>query len=193
MAVSAKLEQFLRENRVKFLVMQHSLAYTAQEIAAAVHVSGKQMAKCVLVRTHQNGALAVLPATHRVDFKKLKSLLRAKTVSIATEEEIKQRFPDVEVGAMSPFGNLYQVPVILEKTLADAEEFVFNAGSHTDTITMRAQDVIALVKPVIGIFGQPSSPKKKKSVVRKNKKKTAPKRKSKTRAVTKKRKPRLAK
>ena len=154
MAISERLKQFLDTSKVKYTATKHPVVYTAQEIAAAQHIPGRQLAKSVLVNTDRGVALAVLPAIHLIDLKKLKAALDAKTVSIAKEADIKQHFPDVEVGAMSPFGNLYQVPVVVDRVLGESEEITFNAGSHTDTATMRYRDFAALAKPRVGAFGQ---------------------------------------
>ena len=153
MAVSARLTTFLEEAKARYTVTKHAVVYTAQEIAAAQHVPGRQLAKCVLVKTNRGPVLAVLPAVQRVDLKQLKALLGATTLSIARETDVKAAFPDVEVGAMSPFGNLYQVPVLMDRALADSEHIVFNAGSHTETITMRYRDAVELIKPKLGAFG----------------------------------------
>ena len=170
MAVSSKLQACLRDAKIKYTAMKHTVVYTAQEIAAAQHVPGKQLAKCVLVKTERGPALAVLPAIYLIDLKKLKTLLRAKSLSIGKEADIKASFPDVEVGAMSPFGNLYGVPVVADRSLGEAEQMVFNAGSHTDTIKMRYQDFVRLAKPKVGAFGQPfASPAKKSKSAKKKK------------------------
>ena len=165
MAVSEQLKAFLQGSKVKYAVAKHPVVYTAQEIAAAQHVPGRQLAKCVLVTADRGPVLAVLSAIARVDLKRLKALLGAKTLSIGKEADIKRAFPDVEVGAMSPFGNLYGVPVAVDRTLGESEEIVFNAGSHTDTIKMRYRDFAALVKPKTGAFGE--YPEKKKSGAKK--------------------------
>ena len=154
MAISEKLRAFLEASRVKYSVVKHPLAYTAQEIAAAQHVPGRRLAKCVLINTDRGPVLAVLPAMHLIDLKRLKMLLRARTVTIAKESDIKQRFPDVEAGAMSPFGNLYEVPIVVDRLLAESAEIVFNAGSHTETIKMRYRDIATLAKHATGSFVQ---------------------------------------
>lgn len=167
MAISSKLKAFLDQAKIKYTAAKHPVVYTAQEIAAAQHVPGRQLAKSVLVKTDHGPALAVLPAIRRIDLAKLKALLRTKSLSIGKESDIKQAFPDVEVGAMSPFGSLYNVPVVVDKELAEAGEIVFNAGSHTDTIKMKYADFAAQVRPKAGAFGQPfpgpakAAPKKK--------------------------------
>ncbi len=155
MAVSARLKQFLDAARVSYTAAKHPVAYTAQEIAAAQHVPGRQLAKSVFVLTDQGPALAVLSAVALIDFKKLRAALGVKRASIGKEADIRQHIPDVEVGAMSPFGNLYNIPVAVDKLLTEAEQIVFNAGSHTDTVKMRYRDFAALVKPKTGAFAQP--------------------------------------
>ena len=147
MAIPKVLAAFLSEHKVKYSTKKHPVAYTAQEIAAAQHVPGAQLAKSVLIKTTDGFVLAVLPATQRVDFKKLQALLKVKNVSIASEGDIKRLFPDMEVGAMPPFGTLYQVPTVVEKGLSACSDSVCNAGSHTETITLKYADVARLVKP----------------------------------------------
>ncbi len=154
MAISARLKSFLDAAKIRYKTATHPVAYTAQEIAAAQHVSGRQVAKSVLVKTNQGPVLAVLPAIYLIDFKKLKALLRTNTVTIAKETDIKAAFPDVEVGAMSPFGHLYGVPVVVDRSLEAAEQIVFNAGTHTQTIAMRVGDFAGVVKPKLGHFAQ---------------------------------------
>ena len=155
MAISGRLNQFLKDARVRYTIAKHAVAYTAQEIAAAQHVPGRQLAKSVLVLAKSDPVLAVLPAIHRVDLAKLKRLLKSSKLSIAREADIKNRFPDVEVGAMSPFGNLYGVPVIVDDSLSSTGKIVFNAGSHAETITMEYGDFARLVRPKVPTFAQP--------------------------------------
>lgn len=160
MAVSAKLKAFLDGARVKYAAVKHPVAYTAQEIAAALHVPGRQLAKSVLIKTDCGSYLAVLSAVSLIDLKKLKAVLGAKQLSIGKESDIRRHFPDVEVGAMSPFGNLYEVPVVADRELGQAAQIAFNAGSHTDTITVTYADFAALVKPKVGAFALVVKPKK---------------------------------
>jgi Ala-tRNA(Pro) deacylase len=157
MAVSERLRAFLASSKIRYTVARHPVAYTAQEIAAAQHVPGRQLAKSVLVKTDRGGVLAVLPAVHLIDLKKLKTVLGAKQLTIAKEADVKQQFPDIEVGAMSPFGNLYGVPVVVDRGLGEAEEIVFNGGSHTETIKLRYRDFASLVTPKSGAFALPLS------------------------------------
>lgn len=156
MAIPSRLAELLSANKVSYHTQKHQTAYTAQEIAAASHVPGRQLAKCVFVMSDRGPALAVLPAVVRVDFTKLKTILKAKKVRLASEADIKQAFPDVEVGAMPPFGNLYNVPTLVDQALSSCQEIVCNAGSHTETISLPYRDFERLAHPVVGSFGMPA-------------------------------------
>ena len=152
MTASKRLESYLRDNKVPFQVVHHPLAYTAQEIAAAEHIPGKKLAKVVMVVADDKLAMLALPAPAHVSIDKAAALLSASQVRLAREEEFAAAFPDCEVGAMPPFGNLYDVPVYVDKTLAEDEEIVFQAGTHTDTIAMSYKDYERLVQPRVGDF-----------------------------------------
>jgi len=144
-----KLKKFLDDNRIKYVSIKHSLAYTAQEIAASTHISGRNMAKTVIVKLDGKMAMAVLPAPCRVDTKLLKKETGAKKVEIATEQEFTNLFPECDVGAMPPFGNLYNMDVYVDRKLIEDEEIAFNAGSHTELIKMAYKDFERLVKPKV--------------------------------------------
>jgi Ala-tRNA(Pro) deacylase len=152
MAAKKRLEKYLQEEGVWFATMTHPVAYTAQEVAAAQHVPGKQLAKVVLVDADGQLVMLVLPASYRVDFPKLKSILKAKKVRLAKEEEFGGTFTDCEVGAMPPFGNLYDLPVHVDGSLAEVPEIVFKVGSHTISMKVKFADYKKLAKPKIADF-----------------------------------------
>ena len=147
-----KLKAFLDKNKVKYLSISHSPTYTAQEIAAAAHVPGKELAKTVIIRVDGKMAMAVLPATQKVDFKQLKGALGAKSVELATEKEFADSFPECEPGAMPPFGNLYGFDVYVAPELGEWKNMSFNAGSHTELVQLAYRDFERLVKPKILAF-----------------------------------------
>jgi len=144
-----KLRDFLDAEGVKYVTVSHSVAYTAQEIAARAHVRGKSLAKTVVVKLDGEVAMAVLPATFKVDFDLLKEASGADEVELASEKELKNMFPDCELGAMPPFGNLYGFDVYVAKTLAQNDEIAFNAGSHTELIKLPYADFERLVEPKV--------------------------------------------
>lgn len=154
MTARARLEAYLRENHVPFQVQHHPVAYTAQEIAASEHIPGKMLAKVVIVFANGSMVMLALPAPFRVDFAKAAAALGVKEVRLAREEEFAAAFPDCEVGAMPPFGNLYGLPVYVDKALAEDETIVFQAGTHTDTMSLKYADFERLVRPTVVEFAQ---------------------------------------
>jgi len=144
-----KLREFLDSRNVKYLVISHSVAYTAQGIAALVHLSGKKLAKTVIVKIDGVLAMAVVPASLHVDLDLLRTAAGAGAVEVATEQEFKDAFPDCETGAMPPFGNLYDMPVYADASLAENEEITFNAGTHRELMRMGWRDLTRLVNPQI--------------------------------------------
>ncbi|MDP8215139.1 MAG: YbaK/EbsC family protein [Candidatus Euphemobacter frigidus] len=147
-----KLKEFLDDQKVKYVTIDHSLAYTAQEIAAAANIPGKELVKTIMAKIDGEMAMAVLPASFRVDTDLLAKAAGAKKVEIAGEGEFKDLFPGCEVGAMSPFGNLYNLQVFVDKSLAKDRDIVFNAGSHRELIRMSYKDFEKLVKPIVANF-----------------------------------------
>ncbi|MBI2471608.1 MAG: YbaK/EbsC family protein [Planctomycetes bacterium] len=147
-----KLNEFLDSHSIKYVVISHSRAFTAQETATSAHIPGKELAKTVMVKMNGKMAMAVLPASCKVDFDLLKKTTEAVTIDIANEKEFKDLFPDCEIGAMPPFGNLYGMEVFLAKTLTEDREIAFNAGSHRELVKMAYKDFERLVKPKIVKF-----------------------------------------
>ena len=147
MTVSRRLKEFLDANDIVYDVMTHKTAYTAQEVAAAQGVTGWQVAKTVVVNCDGRYMLLVLQAPAMVDFKHLEKALGCKEARLATEAEMEKLFPGVELGAESPFGNLYDLTVFIDQAFADVSEMVFNAGSHTETIRIKYADYAKLVNP----------------------------------------------
>lgn len=149
-----KLKNFLDENNVKYVAIRHSSAYTSQEIAAKTHVSGKEFAKTVIIKIDGKMAMAVLPASYHVDFKMLQEIFGTRKVALANEAEFKYFFPDCEVGAMPPFGNLYDMEVFVAESLSEDEEIAFNAGNHSEMIKMSYKDFERLVEPRVFKFSR---------------------------------------
>jgi Ala-tRNA(Pro) deacylase len=143
-----KLKEYLDENKIKYLIISHSPAYTAQEMAARAHMPGKEIAKTVLIKIDGKLAMAVLPGSFKINFENLKKALGSDNVRLADEHEFIDRFPDCEAGAMPPFGNLYGIDVFVANSLAEDAEIAFNACSHSQLIKMSYSDYEKLVKPV---------------------------------------------
>ncbi len=142
-----KLKEFLDSHNVKYVIISHSPAYTAAGIAALAHIPGKELAKTVMVKIDDALAMTVVSASQHVDLKVLKAATFARTVNLATEDEFKESFPDCEVGAMPPFGNLYGMPVFADESLSRDKEIAFNAGSHRELVRIAWEDFEKLVQP----------------------------------------------
>lgn len=147
-----RLENYLRENQVPFEEHHHPRAVSAQEVAASEHVPGRMLAKTVMVLADGEMVMLALPAPYQVDLEKAAAALGVDEVRLAEEEEFEDSFPDCEVGAMPPFGNLYGVPVYVEKTLAEDETMVFRSGTHTETMSVSYSDFERLVEPTVAQF-----------------------------------------
>jgi Ala-tRNA(Pro) deacylase len=147
-----KMKEFLDEHGIKYVTFQHSPAYTAQEIAQSAHISGKNLAKVVVLKVDGTMAMAVVPASHHVDLESLKDAANANLVELADEQEFKGMFPDCETGAMPPFGNLYDMNVFVSDGLAEDEAIAFNAGTHTELVGLAYRDFERLVQPKLGNF-----------------------------------------
>jgi Ala-tRNA(Pro) deacylase len=143
------LKRFLDTNHVKYTIITHSPEYTAQEIAASAHIPGKDLAKTVIVKIDGDFAMAVLPASMHVSLPCLKEAAGAGKAEIASEEEFEQLFPDCEVGAMPPFGNLYDMPVFAAKELTEDDAIAFNAGTHSELVQIAYSDFDKLVHPKV--------------------------------------------
>src|SRR4030067_614414 len=144
-----KLKEFLDNNKIKYVAITHSSAYTAQEIAATAHIPGKELAKTVILKVDGKMIMAVLPASYKIDFELLKEATGTSNIRLADEHEFVDKFPECEPGAMPPFGNLYGVDVYVAKSLSEDEEIAFNAGTHTELIKLSYKDFERLVKPKI--------------------------------------------
>ena len=142
-----KLKRHLDENEVKYVSISHSQAFTAQEIAASAHVSGKELAKTVMVKLDGEMAMVVVPGHRQVDLESVREAADAGAAELATEEEFSRLFPDCEVGAMPPFGNLWDLDVYVDEELTEDEEIAFNAGSHTELVRVAYDDFERLVQP----------------------------------------------
>ena len=142
-----KLKDFLDKEKIKYVSIVHSPAFTAQEVAASAHITGKELAKTVIVRMDGALAMAVVSANQHVDFAALADATGAEKVELAGEDEFKEKFPDCEAGAMPPFGNLYGMKVFADESLLRDKEITFNAGSHRELIRIAWEDFDRLVQP----------------------------------------------
>jgi Ala-tRNA(Pro) deacylase len=154
MPIPAHISRFLESQHVPYQSFTHSRAYTAQGIAQAQHLSGKKLAKVVMViGDNKKMIMAVVPANHRVDLERLAKVLNTGSIRLATEEEFKDVFPECELGAMPPLGNIYHLDVWVDEKLRSYATICFNAGTHAETIQMFFTDFDRLVQPKVASFG----------------------------------------
>lgn len=144
MMAVARVREWLDQQKVKYEVRPHMEAYTAQEVAGAAHIPGRAFAKVVMLKGQQGLAMAVLPAKCRVDVARMRQLLRDDTATLAKESDFEGTFKGCETGAMPAFGNLYGVPVYLDKDLIGEESIAFPAGSHHEVIRLASKDFLRL-------------------------------------------------
>jgi Ala-tRNA(Pro) deacylase len=145
----ARLAEYFLENSVVHQLLHHPLAYTARGVAASEHIPALHIAKVVIVIADAQTVMVVLPGSHELDPGRLATALDAREARLATEVEFAPMFPDCEVGAMPPFGNLYRMPVYVDRSLTEDADIVFQAGTHTDTLRIAFADFVRLVNPTV--------------------------------------------
>lgn len=144
---SLLLKEFLDENDIKYISTMHSMAFTAVEVAKSVHIPSRELAKTVIINVDGEMAMAVVPANYKVNLDILRQTLDTQKIELADESDFTPRFKDCEVGAMPPFGCLYDMDVYVAESLSEDEKIAFNAGSHLEVIQMDYKDYENLVKP----------------------------------------------
>lgn len=188
MAVTQRLKEFLDQQGVGYEILRHDPAFTAQQLAASMHVPGRQFVKVVVVKLDGTPALAVMPAPLRINFKQLAAAAGAKKCSLASESEFQQLFPDCALGAMPPFGGLYKLQTFGEQSLTADREIVFNAGTHEEAVRMSYADFARLSNARLVKFGEAPPAEvaaQKRAAKARAKKKTAAKKRAKRKAAKK--------
>lgn len=148
-----KLTSFLDDRDIKYAIIKHSRAYTAQQVAASAHISGYEIAKTVIVKLDGDLAMVVVPASYQLDLNHVGEVTGARDVELASEDEFKDLFPGCEVGAMPPFGNLYDMEVYVAERLTEDDQIAFNAGTHTELLQLDYADFERLVQPAVAPLG----------------------------------------
>ena len=154
MSISRRVREYLDANDIPYEWLPHSQAYTSQEVAHSLHVSGKRLAKTVVLDADGRLLMAVIPASNRLSLGKMQDATKAKRIELLAESELATLFPDCDLGAIPPFGNLYGMEVWLDRALTEWEEIVFTAGTHRDALQMRLDDFSELVMPRVGVLSE---------------------------------------
>jgi Ala-tRNA(Pro) deacylase len=157
MQCKERLEAYLREHQVPYMLQHHAQAFSAQKIAESEHIPGKIVAKTVIVLADNKLIALVLPASYHADLNKVMAILGARDIRLAHEAEFANAFPDCEVGTMPPFGNLYGIAVYVDKSLTEDEIIVFPVGTYTDTMSLTYADFERLVQPIVIEFARTSA------------------------------------
>jgi Ala-tRNA(Pro) deacylase len=154
MAIAPSVQEFLRLANIAYAVLPHPAAFSAREEAAATHVPDCDWAKTVVCFADGEPLQAVVPADLEVDLPSLAMLVRASTVRLATEDELRWLYPECDRGAVPPLGPLYRHRIAVDSTLATEPRIVFNGGTHHDAIAMRYGDFARIVRPIVGSFAR---------------------------------------
>ena len=144
-----RVMEFLDKAGVKYETLAHAPVFSSQGLAAIEHEPGKYVVKPVIVKADDKYVMCVLPAPRKVDLAKLKGQLDAASVVLADENEIGKLFGDCELGAEPPFGNLYDMPTFMDRTLEQDDHIVFQAGTHAQAIRLSMADYRKLVGPKV--------------------------------------------
>ena len=152
MTFLSRLFSYLHANRIRYSHSTHAAAQTALDVADAERMPAHELAKTVVYFGDTGYGMAVVPADDLVDLSEIANLLGLSFIRLASEIELRELFPDCELGAMAPFGTFHNLPVIVDRQLAQSEFIAFTAGTHRDVIRMAYADFRDLVKPLVGSF-----------------------------------------
>jgi Ala-tRNA(Pro) deacylase len=153
--LAMNVQKLLQQHHVAFRLLDHEPTYAAQRLAQVVHVSGGEVAKVVLLRADDGYVLAVLPATRSVNVDRVRELVGAASVKLATESECGKCFPDCELGALPPFGSKYGMRTLVDRSLSEDDEIVFEGNTHHQAIRLKFRDYAELEKPRLADFSHP--------------------------------------
>ncbi len=152
MEIPRKLAKFLKRHKVYYQILVHPQTFTSPETAQTGHISGKELAKAVMVKANGKDVMVVVPSDRTIDLFKLGSALGTNDLHIEAEKEFKDLFPDCETGAMPPFGKIYGIPCYVDESMKENEKIYFNAGNHEECIQVYTQDFFRVVKGIAGDF-----------------------------------------
>jgi len=149
MGLAGKIKQYLDDQGMAYEVVSHRETFSTAEEARAVGVITGHVAKTLVIKAHSEEALAVLPASERIDLHKLRDIMGDNHARLATEEEMGDEFSDLELGAVPPLGDLFGAPVYLDQRLEQADEIIFAGGTHRDSVKMSGEDFLKLTRPQV--------------------------------------------
>ena len=148
------LQSYLDQMGVHYRVSHHDTAYTASRLAEKEHVPGRKVIKPVVVKADNQFVMCVLPASHRIDMDALRTQLETDRVELAEERKLAELFPDCELGAEPPIGRLYGMTTLMDESVIADDHVTFQAGTHTDAVTMTLADYRKVAQPEVAYFGR---------------------------------------
>ncbi len=152
MAIPQRIRDYLDSQNVLYETVHHSQAFSGQEVAHSLHLSGKRLAKAVVLGGDGKLLMAIIPASHRLNLQDMRVAAEVMSLEMVSESELAKVFPDCEGGAVPPFGNLYGLEVWVDRAVSDSEEIFFCAGTHQDCLRMKYSDFSRLCRPRLGRF-----------------------------------------
>jgi Ala-tRNA(Pro) deacylase len=151
--IPKKLQNYLDKTKVGYKTIRHKTVYTAYDAAATMRAKLNEIAKTLVVKADKFYVLVVLPASHKLDLGKFKKVLKAKKTEIA-KEKVMQAVFKVKPGAITPFGELYKIPVYIDKALLKAKKIIASAGTYEDSVVMTVKNFIKATGGAMGNFGK---------------------------------------
>jgi len=151
------LQSYLDQMGISYHLFRHPTAYTAQDLAAIEHISGRKVIKPVVVQADGQFVMCALPACYRVDLNELRQQLQASEIRLADEFKLRELFPDCELGAEPPVGRLYGMSTLMDESLVADDRVMFQAGTHCDAVIMTLAEYRRLAQPEMAHFGRPSA------------------------------------
>lgn len=145
--ITPRLKELLDSSGARYTTIPHPTTYESSRTAEVTAVPGREFAKAVILKADDRLCMAVLPAPDQVHLEDLRRSLGARSLTLADEDEIREAFPDCDLGAMPPFGGLYGIEVFVSPHLRQDEVIAFNAGSHDEALRMRYEDYERLARP----------------------------------------------
>ncbi len=160
MPIPAKVTTYLKKTKLKFEPLEHKTVFTVYDLSQTTKVKANAIVKTLLIKADRDYHLVILAANRRLNLPAIKKLLKAKTVRLAKEGEMVKQFK-VKPGALSPFGKLHRVSVVMDRGLLKLRDALFGAGSFTDSIRMKIKDYVQLEEPTVGNVSEAAPAKTK--------------------------------
>lgn len=139
MGMSITLQQYLDDKGVEYETLKHKKTSTTLNTAEVAHISGRELAKAVVIKRKKGYLMAIVPASRRVDLDNLGGWLR-QTVGLATEDEISELFPDCETGAIPALGAPFGIKMVIDEKLSGLDDIYIEGGDHKTLVHLSGEE-----------------------------------------------------